>query len=90
MGRDRLYTFRKIDRLRALYERHCYLLGIPKYTLDRAEYNGVLLGIDLVLEVDKSIKDFEDDIRKLEGLSRADKVNIPKGPKERTRRQTDK
>ena len=87
MGRDRLYTFRKIDSLRALYERHCYLLKIPKYTLDRAEYNGVLLGIDLVLEVDKSIKDFEDDIRRLEGLTRADKVNIPKGPKERTRRQ---
>jgi hypothetical protein len=87
MGRDRLYTFRKIDRLRALYERHCFLLGIPKYNLDRAEYNGVLLGIDLVLEVDKSIKDFEDDIRRLEGLSKEDRVNIPKGPKERTRRQ---
>ena len=87
MGRDRLYTFRKIDRLRALYERHCYLLKIPKYTLDRAEYNGVLLGIDLVLEVDKSIKDFEDDIRRLEGLSKKDKLNIPKCPKERTRRQ---
>ena len=87
MGRDRLYTFMKIDRLRALYERHCYLLKIPKYTLDRAEYNGVLLGIDLVLEVDKSIKDFEDYIRRLEGLTRADKVNIPKGPKQRTRRQ---
>ena len=67
--------------IRDRYERHCYLLGIPKYTLDRAEYNGVLLGIDLVLEVDKSIKDFEDDIRRLEGLARADKVKIPKGYK---------
>ena len=81
------FTSRNVHRLRALYERHCFLLDIPKDRLDRAEYNGVLLGIDLVLELSKSIKDFEDDIRRLEGLSETDKVVIPKGPKERTRRQ---
>jgi hypothetical protein len=76
-------SFSSIEKLRSLYERHCELLGIPKYNLDRAEYNGVLLGIDLVLELNGSIKQFEDDIRQLEGKSKNEKVTIRRNKSKR-------
>jgi hypothetical protein len=76
-------SFSSIEKLRSLYERHCELLGIPKYNLDRAEYNGVLLGIDLVLELNGSIKQFEQDILELEGKSKDDKVVIRRAKSKR-------
>jgi hypothetical protein len=76
-------SFDSIEKLRSLYERHCELLDIPKYKIDRAEYNGVLLGIDLVLELNSSIKQFEQDILELEGKSKDDKVVIRRAKSKR-------
>ena len=65
MSKPHSLTFKNIERLRNLYERHCELLDL-KFREDIAEQRGVLLGLDMILEMAQSIEDFEEDIRKIE------------------------
>ena len=53
MGKHSL-NYKNIERLRNLYERHCELLDL-KFREDIAEQRGVLLGLDMVLEITQSI-----------------------------------
>jgi hypothetical protein len=78
---------KSVEKLRNVYERHCELLQNTDDKINQAEYNGVLLGIDLVLELDSSIKQFEDDIRKLEGKSKDEKIIIRGSHGSRSKRE---
>ena len=61
-------SFKNVEKLRHAYEEHCKLLNL-KDNLDLAEQRGVLLGFDLVLEINQSIKEFQEDIKNLKNSS---------------------
>mgnify|MGYP003118620999 FL=1 len=48
-----------MDRLRSLYVRHCEKFG----KLSKERYLGVLDGLDLAMELNESIQNFEKDLR---------------------------
>tara|TARA_R100000808_G_C2141431_1_gene149235 strand:+ start:473 stop:679 length:207 start_codon:yes stop_codon:yes gene_type:complete len=68
MTKPHSLTFKNIQKLRNAYEEHCELLNL-KNNLDLAEQRGVLLGFDLVLEINQSIKEFQEDIKNLKNSS---------------------
>ena len=68
MAKPHSLTYKNIERLRNLYERHCELLDL-QFREDIAEQRGVLLGLDLVLEINQSIKEFQEDIKNLKNSS---------------------
>ena len=56
---NKLTHFQKMDRLRSLYVRHCEKFG----KLSKERYLGVLDGLDLAMELNESIQNFEKDLR---------------------------
>tara|TARA_R100000458_G_C8243825_1_gene222238 strand:+ start:53 stop:259 length:207 start_codon:yes stop_codon:yes gene_type:complete len=68
MAKPHSLTYKNIEKLRNLYERHCELLNL-KLREDIAEQRGVLLGLDMVLEIAQSIKEFEQDIKEIKKQS---------------------
>ena len=56
---NKLTHFQKMDRLRSLYVRHCEMFG----KLSKERYLCVLDGLDLAMELNESIKNFERDLR---------------------------
>ena len=80
MGKHSL-NYKNIERLRNLYERHCELLDL-NFREDIAEQRGVLLGLDMVLEITQSIEEFEEDIKKLnKGKKNAKNMGLNRGKK---------
>ena len=82
-----IFNFKSVEKLRNVYERYCELLQNTDDKINQAEYNGVLLGIDLVLELNSSIKQFEEDIRRLEGKSKDEKIVIRGSQGSRSKRE---
>jgi|TARA_R110002020_G_scaffold73728_2_gene189095 hypothetical protein len=72
MAKPHSLNYKNIERLRNLYERHCELLDL-KFREDIAEQRGVLLGLDMVLEITQSIEEFQRDIKKINGEKSGDK-----------------
>ena len=68
MAKPHSLTYKNIEKLRNLYERHCELLNL-KLREDIAEQRGVLLGLDMVLELAQSIEEFEKDIKEIKKRS---------------------
>ena len=68
MAKPHSLTYKNIEKLRNLYERHCELLNL-KLREDIAEQRGVLLGLDMVLEITQSIEEFEKDIKEIKKQS---------------------
>ena len=68
MAKPHSLTFKNIEKLRNLYERHCELLDL-QFREDIAEQRGVLLGLDMVLEIAQSIEEFEKDIKEIKKRS---------------------
>ena len=58
-------TQKRIEHLRCLYEQHTRIVEPPKDKVSEAEYKGVMLGLDMVMELNESIKEFEQDLKKL-------------------------
>ena len=58
---------KKINHLRCLYEEHNRLTNTSKDKIADAEYRGVMLGLDMVIDLSESIKEFEADIKKIRG-----------------------
>ena len=56
---------KKINHLRCLFEEHTQITGVPKDKVSEAEYRGVMLGLDMVMDLNESIKEFEEDLKKL-------------------------
>ena len=56
---NKLTHFQKMDRLRSLYVSNCEKFG----KLSKERYLGVLDGLDLAMELNESIKNFERDLR---------------------------
>ena len=56
---NKLTHFQKMDKLRSLYVRHCEKFG----KLNKERYLGVLDGLDLAMELNDSIQNFERDLR---------------------------
>ena len=56
---NKLTHYQKMDRLRSLYIKHCEKFGRLSYE----RYLGVLDGLDLAMELNESIKNFERDLR---------------------------
>jgi hypothetical protein len=81
MAKPHSLNYKNIERLRNLYERHCELLDL-KFREDIAEQRGVLLGLDMVLEITQSIGEFEEDIKKLnKGKKNAKNMGLNRGKK---------
>ena len=53
-------TQKRIEHLRCLYEQHTKIVEPPKDKVSEAEYKGVKLGLDMVMDLNESIKEFED------------------------------
>ena len=68
MAKPHSLTYKNIEKLRNLYERHCELLDL-QFREDIAEQRGVLLGLDMVLEIAQSIEEFEKDIKEIKKRS---------------------
>ena len=68
MAKPHSLTYKNIEKLRNLYERHCELLDL-QFREDIAEQRGVLLGLDMVLEITQSIEEFEKDIKEIKKQS---------------------
>ncbi len=68
MAKPHSLTYDNVNKLRNLYETHCELLNL-KLREDIAEQRGVLLGLDMVLEIAQSIKEFEQDIKEIKKQS---------------------
>ena len=58
---------KRINHLRCLYEEHNKLTNTSKDKIADAEYRGVMLGLDMVIDLSESIKEFEADIKKIRG-----------------------
>ena len=59
------FTQKRSEHLRCLYEQHTKIVEPPKDKVSEAEYKGVMLGLDMVMDLDESIKEFEEDLKKL-------------------------
>ena len=57
-------TQKRINHLRCLYEEH---IRLSKDKVSDDEYRGVMLGLDMVMDLTESIKEFEADIKKIRG-----------------------
>ena len=68
MAKPHSLTYDNVNKLRNLYETHCELLNL-KLREDIAEQRGVLLGLDMVLEITQSIEEFEKDIKEIKKRS---------------------
>ena len=55
---------KRINHLRCLYEEHDRLTNTSKDKIANAEYRGVRLGLDMVIDLAESIKEVETDIKK--------------------------
>ena len=57
-------TQKRINHLRCLYEEH---IRLTKDKVSYDEVRGVMLGLDMVMDLTESIKEFEADIKKIRG-----------------------
>jgi len=56
---------KKIEHLRCLFEQHTKIVNPPMDKISEAEYRGVMLGFDMVMDLGESISLFEQDLEKL-------------------------
>ncbi len=57
-------TQKRINHLRCLYEEH---IRLTKDKVSDDEFRGVMLGLDMVMDLTESIREFEADIKEISG-----------------------